>query len=489
MTISINTNISSYSTNSALNKSQAKSNISLERLSSGLRINSAKDDAGGVSIATRQHAQIRGHNQAIRNVNDGISLSQVAGGALESVTNALQRMRELAVQAGNSTYSSSDIESMTTEFNQLRDHISQVASQTQFNGTNLLDGTFTGSTFQVGSNAGETVTFDETPDIQTTTIGEVEPYNFENTTFEDTTFTGWTIEETNVVFGTDTIAGLNTPTDTTWPDNIATDYDNNPVRRFTSNSGSSTSTKDGSASSIVLSSGIDDLFPGTRSVLSDGVGYAVIRGPYIYSDTSVAISEGQTVSFDWKAEGGVDAYDVYAYIVEDDGTIQTLLDETGTNDGFNDPIPTDWATATNEVTTSGDYRFVFVSGSFDFNGGKALGARLYVDNIEISNRHLSDVTITSTSNALDALNSIDQSLDDVSNLATKFGAFQNRLESTISNLMNTHKNVSSSLSKIQDADIAKETANMIKESITQKAVVSLHAQANQLPQMVLQLLR
>src|SRR6201995_3293671 len=152
----INTNIASLDTQRNLNMSQSSLATSIQRLSSGLRINSAKDDAAGLAISTRFTAQINGLDQAARNANDGISLAQTADGALSSISDNLQRIRELAVQSANATNSSSDRASLQQEVSQLQSEIDRVATQTQFNGTNLLDGSFTSKAFQVGANLGQT---------------------------------------------------------------------------------------------------------------------------------------------------------------------------------------------------------------------------------------------------------------------------------------------------------------------------------------------
>ncbi|MFN3165058.1 MAG: flagellin, partial [Pseudohongiellaceae bacterium] len=154
----INTNIASLNAQRNLNKSQGMLSTSLQRLSSGMRINSAKDDAAGLAITERFTAQIRGLNQAARNSNDGISLAQTAESALGEVTNNLQRIRELAVQSANATNSSSDRAAMQQEVSQLVSEIDRVASTSNFNGVNLLDGTFSAQNFQVGANVGETIT-------------------------------------------------------------------------------------------------------------------------------------------------------------------------------------------------------------------------------------------------------------------------------------------------------------------------------------------
>jgi len=153
----INTNVASLNAQRNLNQSQSALATSLQRMSSGMRINSAKDDSAGLAIAERMTAQIRGLNQAARNANDGISLAQTAEGALGEIVNNLQRLRELAVQSANATNSASDRASIDAEAQQLTAEITRVASQTSFNGTNLLDGSFTSQAFQVGANANQTI--------------------------------------------------------------------------------------------------------------------------------------------------------------------------------------------------------------------------------------------------------------------------------------------------------------------------------------------
>lgn len=163
MAIVINTNVASLNAQRNLGKSQLELNTSMQRLSSGLRINSAKDDAAGLAISDRMTSQIRGLNQAARNANDGISLAQTAEGALQETTNLLQRMREIAVQAANDTNTAQDRASLDAEFKQLQAEIDRIANNTQFNGQNVLDGTFdpanggTEAIFHVGANENQTI--------------------------------------------------------------------------------------------------------------------------------------------------------------------------------------------------------------------------------------------------------------------------------------------------------------------------------------------
>src|SRR3954464_9923618 len=167
----INTNVASLNAQRNLTTSQGQLATALQRLSSGLRINSAKDDAAGLAISERFTAQIRGINQAARNANDGISLSQTAEGALASVSENLQRIRELSVQSANATNSASDRASLQLEVAQLTAEIDRVATQTAFNGTNLLDGTFTAKAFQVGANVGQTITVSSIANARASALG------------------------------------------------------------------------------------------------------------------------------------------------------------------------------------------------------------------------------------------------------------------------------------------------------------------------------
>lgn len=176
----INSNIASLTAQRNLNTSQSALNTSLQRLSSGLRINSAKDDAAGLAISERFTTQIRGLNQAARNANDAISLSQTAEGALAEVGNNLQRIRELAIQSANATNSASDRAALDLEVQQRLAEIDRIANQTSFNGQKVLDGTFGSAQFQVGANVGETISLDLNTSMRTNAIGSIASVNSTN---------------------------------------------------------------------------------------------------------------------------------------------------------------------------------------------------------------------------------------------------------------------------------------------------------------------
>ncbi|MBN2427664.1 MAG: flagellin [Deltaproteobacteria bacterium] len=204
MAITINTNVMSLNAQRNLGTSQSALSKSMQRLSSGLRINSAKDDAAGLAISDRMTAQIRGLNQASRNANDGISLAQTAEGALQESTNILQRIRELAVQSANDTNSDSDRTSLQAEVSQLISEMDRIASTTQFNGKTLLDGTMTDATFQVGANAGadQTISF-SIDDARTSALG-VDAYVAGTAAVAEVAATGAGATNTTLTFTADT---------------------------------------------------------------------------------------------------------------------------------------------------------------------------------------------------------------------------------------------------------------------------------------------
>lgn len=203
---------------------------------------------------------------------------------------------------------------------------------------------------------------------------EFENGNFDDGTAGSSDINGWTVVNEQVKFGTDTIAGLATPTDTVWPTNKPDDNytdQNTPTNLGTLQTVLSSTQNDGSGLSVQLSS----------SGMTTQEGYDIVRGPYIYSNGTVSLSAGDEVSFEWQAQGGGDAYDVYGYIVDvDSGHIETILNETGSSTSAS----TTWATETVTVSQAGQYRFVFVSGTYDYSGGMAAGAQLYIDDVSVT---------------------------------------------------------------------------------------------------------
>ena len=212
MAQSINTNVASLNAQRNLNQSQGLLNQSLERLSTGLRINSAKDDAAGLAISERFTTQIRGLNQAVRNASDGISLAQTAESALAELTNNLQRIRELAVQSANATNSGSDRAALDAEVQQRIAEVDRIAKQTNFNGVKVLDGSFGAATFQVGANVGETISVNLTTDVSAAAIGTINTatgaaFDMSDATEANFVNIEFTDADTNVLGNVDVAAG------------------------------------------------------------------------------------------------------------------------------------------------------------------------------------------------------------------------------------------------------------------------------------------
>jgi flagellin len=199
----INTNIASLNAQRNLNASQSDANTALERLSSGLRINSAKDDAAGLAISTRFESQISGLNVAQRNANDGISLAQTTEGALNEIVSNMQRIRELAIQSANATNSQSDREALDAEVQQRIAEITRISNQTSFNGLKVLDGTFGVESFQVGANAGETISVNLTAGTRASDVGAIATASALNVDFAGGTNTIAAGDTLEVTVGTD----------------------------------------------------------------------------------------------------------------------------------------------------------------------------------------------------------------------------------------------------------------------------------------------
>jgi len=379
----INTNIMSMNAQRNLSSSQGALATSMQRLSSGLRVNSAKDDAAGLAISERMNTQVRGLNVAARNANDGISLAQVAEGALGKVGDMLQRMRELAVQASNATNSQSDRIALDQEVQALKDEIGRVGAQTSFNGTQLLDGSFTAATFQVGANAGETITVNNIADVTPAQLGGTTAIN--TVSVQANTLTGFA---TAIPLGG------------------------------------------------VLINGVDiGAVPATGSA-SERAAQIVSAINKVSAQTGVGASYNNTTGeLILRNNGGAIAF-------------------TGTT---NDAAVAGFNNATAPTTTS------------------ATG--------------IANLNVQGFADAQTALIQIDKALDAINSSRATLGALQSRFESTVSNIQIQSENTMAARGRIVDADFAKETAALSRAQILQQAGTAMVAQANQVPQGVLSLLR
>jgi len=498
----INTNIASLNSQRNLNGSQRSLETSLQRLSSGLRINSAKDDAAGLAISDRMTAQIRGYNQAMRNANDGISLAQTAEGALGAGTDLLQRIRELAIQSANSTNSASDRASLQAEVNQLKQELDRVSSQTEFNGLKLLDGTFTSQAFQVGANANQTINVSlagsSTNDLQDNQI--LSRNQTVNQGTGSATLANATVPVANTITAqTLTVSG---PLGAVNDINVLAGASAFDIAAQISTREGETSVTADASNELTLSTITN---PGTVSFdlsTSNSTGTKTItaqvtNAPQDYSSlvTEINRQAGTTgVTAVLKADGNIK-------LSQPDG--KDIVVENFSHSVASSAISVqglDLATATvltegaaNGTRVAGVITF-HSSGTFTASSSDAVGAgsifNVALDTQVGSLAHkLNTIDISSIDGSQDALAIVDASLEQIDNMRASLGAIQNRMETTISNLEIQSENISAARSRIMDADFAAETAALARNQILQQAGTAMLAQANQLPQGVLALLQ
>lgn len=513
----INTNVASLNTQRALNQSQSSLQTSLQRLSSGLRINSAKDDAAGLAISDRMTSQIRGLNQAVRNANDGISLAQTAEGALGEITNNLQRVRELAVQSANATNSSSDRAALDQEVQQLLAEIDRVASQTSFNSQNILDGTFGNATFQVGDQVGQTINVSLNTSMRSADIGKTADYVNSTTQFNSTLAVG---QQGTGVDGNALGSGAMTlALGTASAVSIAASVDNT-----TSGAGRS------AASAFSKAAAIDAAGIGGLTVDADttaqinftdvsttNTAYSLsLNGTAIYTalDTSATGTNtaltgddvAAAINANSSATGVTASYDstnTRMTLSASDGrdiTIsQTTTAETGTGLGaFEGTNNTTVAAGTAPTTTvSGTASTpAVIRGSIRLTaaetltvGGTPAAIGYTAGSLALGNSAINSASVTTVANSETMITRADAALSSVSTLRSAFGAVQNRFDSVISNLQTTAENVTAARSRIRDTDFAAETAELTRNQILQQAGIAMLSQANSAPQNVLALLQ
>ena len=471
MSSTINTNLASLTAQHNASRSQNDLQTAIARLSSGLRINSAKDDAAGLAIADRFTSQIRGLTQAARNANDGISLAQTAEGSLASIGDNLQRIRELSVQSANATNSSSDRASLQLEVTQLVSEINRVATQTSFNGTSLLDGTFASKVFQVGANAGQTISVSSIGSARASDLGA----NY------TASVTGGVTTSTALVAGALTINGaaIQVPTVGTGAGQAATSAwavaqaINASQATVTATANATTYTGAAPAAAAAIAAN-------AFSVNGVNVGAVAAGGSVVAQGANVAAAIN-LVSAASGVTAAADATTGAVTLTAADGR-NVVVAGTVTNTGLT--AQTNYGTVT-LATTSTTSQSIIIAGSAVASAGFTAATTAAA----LTGTALSNIDISTVAGANIALASVDASLTSVSSSRASLGAIQNRFSSTIENLQTTSQNLSASRSRIQDADFAQETANLSRAQVLQQAGTAMIAQANQLPQQVLQLLR
>lgn len=495
MALNVNTNISSLNAQRNLSASQGSLTTSLQRLSSGLRINSAKDDAAGFAISERFTSQIRGNEQAARNANDGISLAQTAEGDLDQIGSNLQRIRELAVQASNASNSASDRKSINNEASQLIAEIDRVASNSSFNGIKLLDGSFSAQGFQVGANntANDRITFAAISSAKSSALGVGSGSSYSTTAagaaVGATALTANSLSINGHLVGAAVSDGVSSATSSA--SGIAVAAAINAI------SGDTGVTATVAATSVVgtAATGFGTAI-GAGDVTINGVdigaiaiaGDAIERGGQVAAAiNSKTAQTGVTATFD-TATGAV------ALTAADGRNIEVSKTAAGTASlAVTTGLGSSTAAATvtrSAVSLSSTSSAGITIADVNGNGAAASGLTVgYAPAAATAGAGVSSLDLTTAAGAQAALATLDSAINTINTTRGSLGAYQNRFESTIASLNTTTENLTASRSRIKDADFAKETANLSRAQVLQQAGTAMLAQANQSSQGVLSLLR
>ena len=465
MALIINTNISALTAQRNLTKAQSGLQTAIQRLSTGLRINGAVDDAAGLAISDRLTAQISGLNQAVRNANDGTSALQTADGSLNEVSNLLQRARELAVQSANDSNTSTDRQSLNAEVSNILSELDRLASTVQFNSRKLLDGTFANSQFQIGANANETVAF-SISSINTADLGAK-------------VLQGNAVSSTALAALTSvTINGISVTINAQSTIDVVINAVNNK-------SGDTKATAIKNSQTVVVDTGFIALTTAaaTQTLTLNGVAISLSTGNADANSTFIATVNGFT------NQTGVAAATNSVGITFTRGNGGTIsFAETTASVGVGDVVASTAArTFSAGFTLSVDLnQSLSVVSSATADG---LGFTSGVVATTATSKAINGLSISNVSGANDAIQTIDFGLGQLNRIRGDIGAVQNRFISAISSLSVTSENLSAARSRVRDADVAQETAELTRNQILIQAGVAVLAQANQLPSVALSLLK
>lgn len=476
MSLVLNTNVNSLLAQNSLTSSGNQLSNALQQLSSGLRINTAADDAAGFAIVQGITSQVNGLNQAAQNANNAVSLAQTAGGALGEITNDLQTMRNLAVESLNASNSGQDRSDLDQEFQQLSADIDNVAKTANFNGVNLLDGSFTGQVFQTGANVGQTVTIAPIASARTSALGVYTGVSLTNQAV------GTTGASTIVVGGTGPGTGtFNLGTVTKDASLAVAAINNASVQGLTATANANVTAAGSGSQTANAATNADTLTVNNITV------NVTNTGTY-QSNLAAAVTAINNVS----AETGVQAVN--------NGSGITLQNTTGANITFAFAETTKNGTAASTAadygftgvaaTTFGTYNVNYVapsgaSGNLQLTG--ALGGTTTA--IAATGAAVSTLSVGTTTSSNAALTAIDQALQQVAATGASLGAYQSRFQAAISGLNTTATNLTSARSGIEDTDFASATSALSRAQILQQASTAMVAQANTVPQNVLTLLQ
>jgi flagellin len=530
----INTNYASLQAQYNLTQSQSGLTTSIQRLSSGLRINSAADDAAGLAISDRMTAQINGLDQAGRNANDGISLVQTADGALSSIASDLQRMRQLASQSATGTLSSADRQSINQEAQNLLSEINRVSSTTNFNGVNLLDGTFTNKNFQVGASAGQTVGMTLNA-ANTTSLGS---YQLSGTSNYSSGSQGASVVSTTNAFSSSSYLTITSSNTATTGVQIGASVSSNPTTNaylgLSSTSAyakaaainAQTALTGVSASAVTYFGGLN--ITSTSSVLSAApssevnmaagdlyingvaVGSAIAGTDAVSQGTNVtaainAVSAdtGVTATVDTSSGAitlaAADGRDINVSSTSNGLTASGLGLGTRTSSSTS-PASADTLTAGGILTLNSAVNFAVTSAgtaladsglTADTTSPTANTAATTTGTTALAETFtgINNVDLTTQDSATTALTTLDAAIQQIDTQRGNLGAIQNRFQLTVSNLQQGSINLQTSRSRIRDTDFAAQTAALSQSQILQQAGTAMLTQANTLPNSVLALLK
>jgi flagellin len=551
--LKINSNINAYVAANALSKNQRVMDTAMERLSTGVRINSAADDAAGLAITSKMTSQINGLKQAVRNANDAVALVQVADGATAGISDMLQRMRELAVQAANGSYTANDRQALDNEFQQLSGEIDRIATDTQWNGKKLLDGTgFSGgvATFQIGANASHTLTTDlgsvttdllgaEYPDLFHNSRGSIWVHkndgdgNFNPLVDADNDYYIDT-DDSNIVSSVPSGSGtfglamgdgdgdgdtdlysmsggiirehINDGNGNYSDGAYISDIPNEPfvaISGRTSGLAMGDGDGDGDADLYSMSSGIVYKHENDgNGNFGDGVDIG-LDGPFMSGRTGNP--SGLTMG-DGDKDGDVDLYKLAGALIlmfENDGNGNF---SKGVVVGYSDGVQGASGLAMGDPDLDGNVSLYSMTGGEiylhenDGNGNFGVGSfvnRAYYAysyiGLAIGPRgngiSIASANLRSEADIYKAIESVDRSIQKVNDFRASYGATLNRLEYVVNNLTNTAQNNESSRSRILDTNYAIETTELARSQIIQQAAMAMLVQANQQPNQVLELLK
>ena len=470
----INTNISSLTAQRNLGMSQAALSTSMQRLSSGMRINSAKDDAAGLAISERMTTQIRGSNQAARNANDGISLAQTAEGDLAQIGSNLQRMRELAVQSSNATNSTSDRAALDGEVQALSAEIDRTAQNSSFNGNKLLDGSFAAQKFQVGANntANDSITVASIASSRTSSLGGYAATVTGGATTAALTAGSITLNGTAVGASAAGLAAGQSAA-SAYAIGIA-------INNVASQSGV-TATVNATSVTGVAATAFTGVAAGATSTVN-----GIALGAIAAGSPADAVGQGAATAAAFNLVSTQSGVTATSNITT--GAV-TLTATDGRDIALGAALTATATGLTPSATTSGTIKLNTTSSTGLTIAGTVAAGGFTAATTTATASTISAMNVLTASSASLALNTIDGALASVNSSRAALGALQNRFTSVVASLQTTGENLSASRSRIQDADFAAETANLSRSQILQQAGTAMVAQANQLPQGVLSLLK